>query len=168
MNASRLWAYAPEVHENLFGLLGTVTRLGSLSLRQRGILVAATASTLGVAYCSLAWGARLASESSDATAGSVLRGVDDGLDDSEKALAAWARRVASDPNRITDDNVGELRSAGFSDVQIFAITVYVAGRLAFSTVNDALGAQPDHELAVGVPREVRDAVQYGRPAEPYQ
>src|ERR1700677_1646759 len=56
MNASRLWAYAPEVCERLFDLLGSVTKLGSLSLRQRSILVAATASTRGDAYCALAWG----------------------------------------------------------------------------------------------------------------
>ncbi len=31
------------------------------------------------------------------------------------------------------------RDAGFSDAQIFTITVFVALRLAFSTVNDALG-----------------------------
>jgi SAM-dependent methyltransferase/alkylhydroperoxidase family enzyme len=165
MNASRLWAYAPEVHEGLFDLLGTVTRLGSLSLRQRGILVAAAASTLGDAYCSLAWGSRLADVSSASTAGDVLRGVDDGLEDSEKVLAAWARQVVSDPNGVTESHIRELRSAAFSDTQIFAITFYIAGRLAFSTVNDALGAQPDHELAAGVPSEIRDAVQYGRPAE---
>jgi alkylhydroperoxidase family enzyme len=165
MNSSRLWAYAPDVCESLFGLLGTVTRLGSLSLRQRGILVAAAASTLGDAYCSLAWGSRLAHESSATLAGNVLRGVDDGLDDSEKALATWARRVVSDPNAVTDGNVEELRSAGFSDTQIFAITVYVAGRLAFSTVNGALGAQPDHDLVASVAPEVRDAVQYGRPPD---
>jgi hypothetical protein len=41
----------------------------------------------------------------------------------------------------------------------------VAGRLAFSTVNDALGAQPDHELATSVAPEIRDAVDYGRPPE---
>jgi alkylhydroperoxidase family enzyme len=165
MNSSRLWAYAPDVCESLFDLLGTVTRLGSLSLRQRGILVAAAASTLGDAYCSLAWGSRLAHESGAATAGNVLRGVDDGLDDSEKALAAWARQVVSDPNRTTESNVDDLRSAGFNDAQIFAITVYVAGRLAFSTINDALGAQPDHDLAASVAPEVRDAVQYGRPPD---
>jgi SAM-dependent methyltransferase/alkylhydroperoxidase family enzyme len=162
MNASRLWAYAPEVHEGLFGLLGAVTRMGSLSLRQRGILVAATASTLGDAYCSLAWGSRLADESSASTAGDVLRGVDDGLDESEKVLAAWARQVVSDPNGTTESDILELRSAGFSDAQIFAITFYVAGRIAFSTVNDALGAQPDSQLVADVPSEVRDAVQFGR------
>jgi SAM-dependent methyltransferase/alkylhydroperoxidase family enzyme len=165
MNVSRLWAYAPEVCERLFDLLGSVTKLGSLTLRQRGILVTATASTRGDAYCSLAWGSKLAGESSATIAGNVLRGVDDGLDDSEKALATWARRVVSDPNGVTDNNVDGLRNVGFTDTQIFAITVYVAGRLAFSTVNDALGAQPDHELLAGVAREIRDAVIFGRPAE---
>jgi SAM-dependent methyltransferase/alkylhydroperoxidase family enzyme len=162
MNVSRLWAYAPEVYESLFDLLGALTRLGSLSVRQRGILISAAASTLGDAYCSLAWGSRLADASSASFASNVLRGVDDGLDDSERALAAWARQVVSDPNGATKSNVDVLRSAGFSDVQIFAITAYIAGRLAFSTVNDALGAQPDRELAESVPSEIRDAVQYGR------
>jgi SAM-dependent methyltransferase/alkylhydroperoxidase family enzyme len=165
MNASRLWAYAPEVCERLFDLLGSVTKLGSLSLRQRGILVSATASTLGDAYCSLAWGSKLAAESSATIAGNVLTGIDDGLDDSEKALATWARRVVSDPNAIANADVEELRNAGFTDTQIFAITVYVAGRLAFSTVNDALGAQPDYQLKTGAPQEIRDAIQYGRPAD---
>jgi alkylhydroperoxidase family enzyme len=162
MKVSRLWACAPEVLETLFDLLGTVTRLGLLSLRQRGILVAATASTLGDAYCSLAWGSRLADASSAALAANVLRGVDDELTESEKALAAWARRMVSDPNGTTDTNIEELRNVGFSDTKIFALTVYTAGRLAFSTINDALGAQPDRELAAGAPPEVRDAVQYGR------
>ena len=39
--------------------------------------------------------------------------------------------------------------------QIFAITTFVALRLAFSTVNDALGARPDRELADAVPEPVR-------------
>ena len=43
------------------------------------------------------------------------------------------------------------------------ITAFVALRLAFSTINDALGAQPDAQLAQSLPREVREAVTYGRP-----
>jgi SAM-dependent methyltransferase/alkylhydroperoxidase family enzyme len=162
MNASRLWAYAPEACEGFFEVLSTFAHLGSLSVRQRGILVAATASTLGDSYCSLAWGSRLADASSATVASNVLRGGDDGLDDAEKALAAWARKVVDDPNGTTDSDLRELREAGFSDEQIFALTAFVSCRLAFSTINDALGAQPDRELADGVPREVRDAVDYGR------
>ena len=56
-----------------------------------------------------------------------------------------------------------LREAGLDDGQIFAVTTFVALRLAFSTVNDALGAQPDAPLAAALPPEVREAVTFGRP-----
>jgi len=71
--------------------------------------------------------------------------------------------VADDPNSTTVADVDELRAAGFDDAQIFAITVYAALRLAFSTVNDALGALPDRRLSHEVPTEIRDAVGFGRP-----
>ena len=46
------------------------------------------------------------------------------------------------------------------------ITTFVALRLAFATVNDALGAQPDAELAAGAPPAVAAAVTFGRPVAP--
>jgi len=59
-------------------------------------------------------------------------------------------------------SVDALRAAGLSDRDIFEVTAFVALRLAFSTVNDALGAQPDPELVAAAPPEVREAVTYGR------
>ena len=50
----------------------------------------------------------------------------------------------------------------FDDGQIFAVTAFVALRLAFATVNDALGAAPDHELNESLSDEVRSAVSFGR------
>lgn len=41
--------------------------------------------------------------------------------------------------------------------------MFITLRMAFSTVNDALGAQPDAQLALAVPPPVRAAVSYGRP-----
>ena len=73
----------------------------------------------------------------------MLRGDDSALDDDERVLARWARQIARDPNSTTAADVEALRAAGFDDAQILAITVYVALRIAFSSVNDALGAQPD-------------------------
>jgi len=55
------------------------------------------------------------------------------------------------------------RNQGRGDGQIFAITAFVAFRLAFSAINDSLGAQPDAQLAQSLPPEVREAVTYGRP-----
>jgi hypothetical protein len=61
--------------------------------------------------------------------------------------------------------VQALRNAGFTDAQTFTITVFVALRLAFSTVNDALGVRPDAALRATTPRAVLDAVTFGRPIE---
>jgi alkylhydroperoxidase family enzyme len=163
MTGSRLWAHEPALHDGLFALMGQATAASGLSVRDRGILVAACASTLGDSYCSMAWGHKLAAVAgADVTAG-VLRGADSGLDEREQVLAAWARRLAADPNSSTPHDVEALRGIGYDDAQILAITAYVALRIAFSTVNDALGVQPEPELAALAPSEVRGAVTYGRP-----
>ena len=67
-------------------------------------------------------------------------------------MAAWARKVARTRTARPLPTSQALRDVGFDDGQIFAITTFVALRLAFSTVNDALGAQPDAQLARSVPR----------------
>ena len=86
----------------------------------------------------------------------------DGLSPREAALAGWARQVVRDPNATTPEDVKSLRAAGLDDRAIFEATVFIALRLAFSTVNDALGASPDKELVDKVPAAVREAVTYGR------
>jgi alkylhydroperoxidase family enzyme len=80
----------------------------------------------------------------------------------ESALARWARQVVRAPNAISAADVDHLRTAGFTDEEIINATVFVAFRLGFSTVNDALGARPDMQLAAAAPMEVRKAVNYGR------
>jgi uncharacterized peroxidase-related enzyme len=162
-NVSRLWAHQPETVQQLFELMSQAFRASGLGFRQRGILVTAAASALGDSYCSLAWGGKLGKASDPALAAGVLNGSDAGLTDQEKAMAAWARKVAADPNATTPADIQELRESGLDDGQIFAITAFVALRLAFSTVNDSLGAQPDAQLARSLPAEVREAVTYGRP-----
>ena len=163
MNASRLWAHRPEAMIALFELMRLVTSARPFTDRERGILITACASTFGDSYCSLAWGTKLAGLAGPQLAAGILRGEDDGLSAAERAMAAWARRVARDPNGTGEADVAELRQAGFSDADIFAMTVFVALRVAFSTVNDALGARPDAVFRTAAPAAVRDAVSYGRP-----
>ena len=57
-----------------------------------------------------------------------------------------------------------LRDAGLTDPEILAVTVFVALRVAFSSVNGAVGARPDAPLRDAAPGAVRDTVVYGRPA----
>lgn len=165
MNLTHLWAHAPQTKDALFDLLGDAVAVADLTFRQRGLLVAATASTLGDAYCSLAWGNRLAAAASPAVAAAILSGREDDepeLDASDRALVGWARAAAQDPSRTTMAKVQALRKAGFDDRQIFGITLFVGLRIAFATVNGALGAVPDSELLDASPDPVRAAITYGR------
>lgn len=100
---------------------------------------------MGDSYCSLAWGSRLAAAADPDVAAGVLRGHDGGLTHAERALVSWARQVAGDPNTI------------------IAVTTFLGLRIAFSTVNDASGAQPDRAFASAAPQAALDAVGYGRP-----
>jgi uncharacterized peroxidase-related enzyme len=161
-NVTRLWAHQPDTVAGLFGLMSQAFKPSGLSFRQRAILVVAAASALGDSYCSLAWSGKLDHASDDALAAGILNGSDAGLTDQEKAMAGWARKVAKDPNATTPADIQALRDSGLDDEQIFAITAFVALRLAFSTINDALGAQPDAQLAASLPAEVREAVTFGR------
>jgi uncharacterized peroxidase-related enzyme len=165
-NVSRLWAYQPDTVERLFELMSRAFKPSDLNFRQRGILVTAAASTLGDSYCSLAWGGKLSGASDPALAAGVLNGTDTGLTEQEVAMASWARKIVKDPNATTPADIEELRDAGLTDTQIFAITTFVALRLAFSTINDALGASPDPQLVESLPPEVTHSVTYGRSAHP--
>jgi hypothetical protein len=112
MNGSRLWAHVPAHQAALFELMGKAVSGASLTMRERGILVTASASTLGDSYCSLAWGQNLARLADADLAAGVLLGNDVRLSGSEQALAAWARRVAANPNGTDVEDVQSLRAVG--------------------------------------------------------
>ena len=166
MNFNRAWAWRPDVADAFLALRSLLTSTSSLSAREQAVLTCATASTLGDSYCSLAWGKMLAGAADPSTAAAVLSASPSAaLTSREQALAAWGRKVVDDPNGTTAADIEALRRAGCSDKDIFEATAFVAFRLAFSTVNDALGVKPDRQIADGAPAEVRAAVAYGRPSE---
>jgi alkylhydroperoxidase family enzyme len=166
-NLTRVWCWRPDVQASFQALRAELVAGSSLSAREVAVINASAAAARGDSYCSLAWGSRLAGLSDEATAAGVLRGLDTGLSglpEREVALARWARQVVVDPNATTPADAESLRAAGFGDQEIFDATVLVALRLAFSSVNDALGARPDPQLAEQAPPLVREAVTYGRPS----
>lgn len=164
MNLERAWAWRPDLAEAFADLRTQLAAGSALSLRERACMLCAAAAALGDSYCSLAWGPKLAEMSSAETAARVLSGLDaPDLSPREAALRRWADRVARAPNDTRPEDVRALRATGLTDKEIFEATAFVAFRIAFSTVNDALGARPDAQLTAKAPREVLDAVSYGRP-----
>jgi uncharacterized peroxidase-related enzyme len=164
-NYLRVWCWRPDLYKQFVDLRLGVMGSTTLTDREQAIVVAATVSSFGDSYCSLAWGGKLAKLAGAETAGGVVAGgVPDELSEREAALCDWCRAVVGDPMTTTPEQVDALRAAGFDDREIFEATLLLSLRLAFSTVNDALGAQPDRQLADAAPVPVRDAVTFGRPA----
>jgi uncharacterized peroxidase-related enzyme len=163
MSLERAWAWRPDVADAFVALRKQLTDASTLTPREIALLVCVTARTRGDSCCALAWGARLAKLSSAALAADVVAGNDvPALSPRERALCRWAEQVTRDPNATGASDVDALRAAGLSEREILEATVYIGLRLAFATVNDALGARPDPQLVAQAPGEVRAAVTYGR------
>ena len=164
MNLERLWAWRPDAAEAFVGLRKQLMEASSLTMREFAVLVCAGARALGDSYCALAWGTRLAKLADPLLAADVLRGVESaGLTARERALQGWAGQMVQAPSEARAEQVEALRAAGLTEKEIFEASLFVALRLAFSTVNDALGAQPDAQLVADAPPQVKAAVTYGRP-----
>jgi uncharacterized peroxidase-related enzyme len=161
-NATRAWGWRPDLLTAFQDLRDQLVAGSSLTPREVAIMVAATAAARGDSYCAFAWGIKLARLSDEATAASVLAGDAADLSSREAALAAWSRQVVRDPNATTDADVQVLRQAGFDDREILEATVWIGFRLAFSTINDAVGAAPDHQMIESAPELVRGAIMFGR------
>jgi uncharacterized peroxidase-related enzyme len=163
MNCERVWAWRPDVAEGFGRLRQQLMKQTSLTAREIALLTCTTVRVLGDSYCSLAWGTRLAALRGAADVATLLQGEDPLTSTSrEVALRKWAEQVVRDPNGASAKQVEKLRAAGLSDQEIFEATVHIAFRLAFSAVNDALGAVPDREVVAAAPSEVVAAVTYGR------
>src|SRR6266508_4830707 len=162
-HVTRLWCWQPDLLTSFAALRANLMKNSALTDREWAVLVTSTAAECNDSYCSLAWGPRLAELTDDETAAQVIAGGRaPALSQREAALAAWARTVVRDANATTSDDVVGLREVGVGDREIFEATAFIAFRLAFSTVNDALGAAPDKQLADAVTPAVRAAVDFGR------
>jgi uncharacterized peroxidase-related enzyme len=158
-NATRLWMHDPDLLDALFEVVVGAARGAGLSVADRGVATIVAAHRAGDSYCPLAWGHKLAGATTPELAASVLLGSDDGLDDRGRTIARWARTVASDPGAVRPEDLEPLRRAGFTDTEILDLTLFIGLRLAFSTVNLALGARPEQPYVALLDDVVREAWQ---------
>lgn len=156
-NVTKLWMHDPAASDELFALIGSAARAAGLSLAERGVATVVATALAGDSYCPLAWGNKLAGVTTPEVAASVVGGSDALLDDRGRAVAAWARKVASEPRSATAADLDRLFAVGFDGAQILRLTLFVSLRMAFATINGALGARPEQAYVDLVDHVVRDA-----------
>ncbi|MGN6868943.1 MAG: carboxymuconolactone decarboxylase family protein [Solirubrobacteraceae bacterium] len=161
-NLVRAFSLRPEVYLAWKQLNGAVK--GGMDLRRYELATIAAARELRSSYCTLAHGSVLMDKGflePDAVRAVVSDHRDAGLDETEVAVMDLAAKVARDATSVEQDDIERLRSLGLSDKDILDVVLAAAARCFFSTVLDALGAEPDAKYGQLDPA-VREALTVGR------
>ncbi|MGE0886304.1 MAG: carboxymuconolactone decarboxylase family protein [Blastocatellales bacterium] len=161
-NYSRVFSHRPKVMDAWAGLLRAIK--SNLDTRRFELVTLAAARALKNSYCSLAHGSVLR-QKFYAPEQLTLIARDyhhSDLTPAEKAMMAFAEKVARDATAIAQVDIDGLREHGFSDAEIFDITTAATARCFFAKTLDALGAEPD-EIYLELEEELRQTLTVGRP-----
>lgn len=160
-NFVRAFSHRPAVL-GAWEVLLTEIRSG-MDFRRYEIATLGAARALTSSYCMLAHGTKLMREEGLGEDGlAALVGAGGGPDPAERAIFAFAGKVARDATSVTAADVAGLRAHGLSDTEIFDVAATAAVRCFISKMSDAMGAQPDaHYLGLG--ESLRAALVVGRP-----
>ena len=155
------FAARPAVYEAWKQLNGAIK--ASMDLRRYELATLAAATALKSSYCCLAHGQVLAEKflAPDEVALLVHEPSDDPVD---RAVMAFARKVAVAAHTITESDVDALRAQGLSDEDILDVSLAAAARCFFSKTLDATGTTPDPAYNA-LPASLRAALTVGRPID---
>ena len=85
------------------------------------------------------------------------------LDETDRAVVAFAGKVARNAADISADDMAGLRSAGLSDNDIADVVFAVATRSFFTRVLEGMGVNADHELTRSFEPSLVEQMVVGRP-----
>jgi len=160
-NWTQAFSLRPDVLEGWSTLLRAVQ--SHLSVRSYELATLAAARALRSSYCALAHGSVLASKVFDASTVTAIAtdAADTPLEPGERALMAFAEKVAQRADQITAADIESLHSHGYRDEEIFDVAAAAAARCFFSKLVDAVGAQADSTFKELDPT-LRSALTVGR------
>ena len=167
-NYTRACSRRPEVLAGWLALKDAIT--SGMEPRLYELATVAAATAIRSSYCSLVHGQILATRyyqpdtvasiAADETAGALVA-----LDAADAAVVRLARKVAMEADKVTQEDIDELRDLGFSDDDIHNVILAAAARCFFSKVLDATGTLPDAALRE-MPERLRSALTVGREIAP--
>jgi uncharacterized peroxidase-related enzyme len=164
-NYARAFSGRPEVYAGWVALKDAIT--SQMDPRLYELVTVAAATAIRSSYCSLVHGQMLATSYFPAEmVASIATGeAAEVLDAADAAVVRFAQKVAQEAEKITQEDVDELRDLRFSDTDVFSIIAAAAARCFFSKVLDATGTLADAALH-DVPDMLRDALTVGREIAP--
>lgn len=139
---------------------------GGMDRRRFEIATIAAARARRSTYCTAAHSAFLRDVCGDEATMAAIAEHPDGaaLSEQDRAVFAFATKVATDAASVEQADVDALRAVGLSDADVADVVFAAAARSFFTAVLDGLGARLDAQTAASFPPALRDAMVVGRPA----
>jgi uncharacterized peroxidase-related enzyme len=164
-NSTRAFSLRPDVLPGWLALKDAIT--SGMDPRLYELATVAAATAIRSSYCSLVHGNILATSyfPADKVVSIAADDAGDALDMADAAVVRFARKVADEADKITQEDVDELRGLGFSDADVLNVILAAAARCFFSKVLDATGTLPDVALH-DMPDQLRAALTVGRDIAP--
>ena len=142
--------------------LNTEIRNG-MDRRRYELATIAAAHALRSTYCAVAHSWLLTHKLGLVAPDELATILGDGADPVDRAVMAFAGKVARDAAAVADADVQELRDVGLSDDDVLDIALAVASRCFFATALDAVGVQTDRQLADALGPQLTQMLTVGRP-----
>jgi uncharacterized peroxidase-related enzyme len=140
---ARVFSHRPEVMKLWADLLYGVRR--NMDKRRFELVTVAAAMAVKSTYCSLAHGKALTEFFSSDEILAIVTGSEEApLSEAEVLMIRFAGKIARCAVDVTAGEVEKLRSAGFSDAEIFDISAVATARTFFAQLCEGLGAIGDH------------------------
>jgi uncharacterized peroxidase-related enzyme len=161
-NFTRTFALRPDVYRAWQHLNGAIK--SSMDRRRYELATVAAAAALRSSYCTLAHG-RVLAEQFLAAEGVIQLLADRAaapLDATERAVVAFAEKVALHADQMSQDDIDELRALGLTDEEVFDVILAAAARCFFAKALDATGTAPDAAFRQLEP-DLVESLTVGRP-----
>jgi uncharacterized peroxidase-related enzyme len=159
-NYAKVFCWRPEIMGLWAQLQAGIKR--NMDKRRFELVTFAAAHTMRSTLCTLAHGRTLTTWFSMDDVQLMARGASpSSLTAGEAAMMAFSRKVARGAFMISAADVEDLKNHGFTDAEVFDIAATVAARAFFSTLNEALGVEPEPPL-LELEAEFRKTLTVGR------
>lgn len=161
-NYAAAFASRPDV-ARAWDTLNVAVRDG-MDRRRFELATIAAAQELRSTYCTVAHSKFLRDVCGDEAAMMSLFDPEGGtLDETDRAVVAFARKVATDAASIAQSDVDTLREAGLSDNDVADVVFAIGARCFFATVVEGFGVNADHQLGATFDLPIAERLTVGRP-----
>ena len=145
-NYARVFCHRPTLMAQIATLMDALR--GHMDPRLWNLVNLAAARASNSSYCSLVFAHKLINRGmSQEQLLQILQGdFATVITEAELQAMHYAAKVALDASSVCREDIEALLRCGFSDAEVFDITVAAAWRCFFARVPDALGAQADQPL----------------------